>query len=438
MKLTKSNSILFVFLLLNVFMFSCKKEIEDIPDVSFIKPTEDKHFTIGDTIEIVFEVQSISKISSIEVGIVDDKLIPVSKTYMVNQLNGKTSGVIHFAIFLTDIFLDPGKYQVMAKVSNEVETKHKYRWINLASPTRKFMGVAVITKSSSKVKVWNYDLNFNKTLKKQMSGDYGGSVYMPFHNRMALSSKLQGSYTIWDYFSGDTIYNQPGLGVPPFPYFTGTNRVDNNLTVQYYGGAFSLLNHNGSMVMNINTTSGFYPQRIFDVGDNFVSIEYSRSSMQKLLVVHYGSTGMKYGTIQLKNGPVVGAFPFENNDFMYFCNYLGNGHIVKYSWNDNNTNELGFYYNGSEFIDATKKGPKEYLMLTSKAVLWYDYSRSHAPAIVKLSVSDPIKVLYEELSGTIWVVDKHGFSSYSFPTGNLISDQRINEEVLNMHLIYNR
>jgi WD40 repeat protein len=433
----KSNIILYSILVLVIFATSCKKEELDIPVVNILRPYENQHFTIGDTIEIDFNIESKSKIGSIEISIVDENLKPVLANYSYKSLIGERGGTVHFAIILSDDFMSAGRYQVMAKVTNEQETKHKYQWIEVGVPNRKLLGLAVITKSPNKVNVWNYDLNFNKTIKKVMIGDYGGSVYLPFHNRMALSAKVQGFYTIWDYPSGDTILNLQTLGNPPFPYYTGTTIVDDKLSVQYYAGAFSLMNYNGQIVTNVPTTSGYFPQKVFDVGDNFVSIEYSKSSIKKLLVTHIGSTGMNYATYQLK-GPVIGAFPFENKDFMMFSNYYGYGHIEKYIWDDNATNDLSIYSMGDEFIDAIQMGDKEYLLLTKRAVLWYKYSRGSTPAVVKLSVADPIKIQYDDISRTIWVADKHGFSIYSFPLGNVLSDYRINEEVLNFHLIYSR
>ena len=433
----KSNIFLFSIFVLFLIATSCKKEEVDIPVVNILRPYENQNFTIGDTIEIDFNVESKSNIVSVDINVVDEKLKPVLANYSYTLLNGKTRGSAHFALMLSDNFMPAGKYQIMVRVTNEQDTKHKYQWIEVGVPNRKLLGLAVITKAPNKVNVWNYDLNFNKTIKKVMIGDYAGSAYLPFHNRMALSAKLQGHYTIWDYFSGDTILNLQTLGNPPFPYYTGTAIVDDKLSVQYYAGAFSLMNYNGQIITNVSTTAGYYPQKVFDVGADFVSIEYSKSSIKKLLVTHIGSTGMNYGGCQLK-GPVIGAFPLENKDFILFSNYYGYGHIERFIWDKNATNDLSIYFMGDEFIDAIQMGNMEYMLLTKRGVLWYKYSSGSTPLVVKLSVADPIKIQYDDISRTIWVADKHGFSVYTFPWGNLISDHRINEEVLNFHLIYSR
>lgn len=64
-------------------------------------------------------------------------------------------GEIYFAIILEDVFMQAGRYQVMVRVRNKEEIKHKYRWIYISSPDKELLGAAVITKAPNRVNVWN-------------------------------------------------------------------------------------------------------------------------------------------------------------------------------------------------------------------------------------------------------------------------------------------
>jgi hypothetical protein len=432
---TQIQFILISFLII-LFLTECKKDEEvDIPIITFIKPSENQYFVVGDTIPIEFEVTSISPIKSIQVTLVNDKLVPVTKNYSLNQLNGKTSGTIVFAMILEDLFMPIGNYEVKAQVINEKEVKDKYQKITISQTNRELLGVAVITKQPNIINVWNYDLYFQKSLKASMIGDYGGSVYNSFHNRMALSAKINGSFTIWDYLSGDTVYFEKTMANPPFPYYTGASKIDNFIVCPYYAGAFNMIDYQGDVVNSISTTANYYPENIFDVGDNFISIEHHKGSTQKRLVTHLGSTGMNYSYYILQ-GPVIKAFPFIANDFMMFSNYNGTGQIERFVWNSNSTTRP-VTYAGDEFLDVVQINSKEYLILTANDVLWYRYETSSITSMISLSQTGVHKLRFDPISKTIWVVDNQGLSLYSYPTGNPISDIMVNEQVLNLHLIYN-
>jgi len=424
-------------LILFVGLGSCKKDEEpDIPTISFVKPSENQYFTVGDTVDVVFDVSSISKIQSIEINLVDMSLKPVLNITFYKKLNGKTSGRVNSAFIIDDLFLPSGNYKVMAKVVNEKDQKDKYQNVSVSATNQELLGAVLITKQPNYVQVWNVDLSFNKTLINTMTGDYGGSTYLPFHNRMVLSGKVKGSFTIWDYLNGDTILNIAALPNPPFPYFTGVAVVDNEIALQYYSEKFELYAYNGKHIYTVQATSGYSPEQIFDIGENYISVEHSKSSTQKRLVTHIKSTGHNYSYYVLQ-GPMIAAFLFENNDFMMFSNYNGIGQIEKFIW-DNNAPTQPVSYSGDEFVDVAQVNSNQYVLLTSNQVLWYRYDNSSITPMINLTVNNPIKIRYEFISKTLWVIDKQGFSIYSYPSGNLLSDHRVSEEVLNLHLIYNR
>jgi hypothetical protein len=423
-------------LLILMFLHSCTKdETVDIPEVQYLLPAENDQFTYGDTIEIAVDVKSVSPIKNISISIVDEHFSPVFTNYNYSGLNGSTGGRVRFAIIHDKQFIESGGYQVMVRVENEKEQKYKYRAIRILSPMRKLLGAAVITKTPNHINVWHIDQNFQKSLKASMQGDYSGSAYISFHNRMVVSAKVQGSYTMWDYKTGDTILNIQAKPNPPFPYFTGVGIFDNLVSAQYYyAEKFSLFNYAGKIEKTVEAAPGYWIVAVFDVGENFVSIQYEKSSQTKRLVTHLGTTGMNYSYYVLQ-GPVVAALPFEGKDFMLFSNYNGGGQIELFIW-DHNATTRPLTYSGAEFIDAVQIAPKQYYLLTANKVKWFRYQDGSITDFLSIQGVSPIKIRYDELSGNVWIADSQGFSVYD-KNGQQVFDQRFNEQVLNIHLIYN-
>jgi len=416
---------------------SCKKEeVEDIPSVVFIKPTENQSFIVGDTLPVVFDVSSISSIKSIDISLVDMNHTPVSDNYSYSLLNGKTSGRVNFALILDDRFLAAGEYYVLAKVTNEKDTKNKFQKVNISTYDRKLLGLSVITKLPNSINIWNYDVNFQQTLKYSMQGDYSGSAYMSFHNRMSIAAKIIGDFTIWDYVFGDTVVQIPSLPNPPAPTFTGTDVVNDKIALLYYDGKSEFYNYSGKLIYTIQATQGYFPIRFFDTGYNFISVEKEKAGYYLRLVTHLANTGFPHSYYVLA-GPVIAAFPFEVDDFMMFSNYGGTGQIEKFIWSKNATTRP-MPYSGDPFVDVVQINKDEYLILTEHDILKYRYSVSSITTLSTYTFADPLRIAFDPLTKTVWVADKHGFSLYNYSDGNYITDKRISEEVVNFHLIYNR
>ena len=436
--LMKQQFVISIIILLFTLGFSaCKKqEADDIPVVTYIKPNENQLFTVGDTVDVVFDVSSISNITSIQIALVDLNLKPVTKLVSYKLLNGKNNGKVQAAVIIDDLFLPAANYKIQVQVFNKKDQKAKYQNIIVNSFDKKLLSYCVLTKQPNYIKVWDYSLSFQKSLINTMTGDYGSSDYMPFHNRMVLSAKTKGSFTIWDYLLGDTVLNVQASPSPPFPYYTGTAIVNNQIACLYYADKFEFYAFTGNILKTINYKTGYYPEKVFDVGADYISIEVNKSGLQRRLLTHLSSTGY-INSYYILQGPVIAALPFDNKDFMMFSNYNGTGQIELFIWN-NNSATRPIAYNGDEFIDAVAIGNKQYLILTKNEVLWYRYASSSITSLLSLSVNNPIKIRFDKISNTIYIIDNQGFSLYSYPSGNLLSDHRVSEEVLNLHLIYNR
>ena len=433
----KINNFWFLFIAIIgiISIHSCDKKPIDIPVVVFEKPHENSNYSVGDTIDIHVITNSISTIKSVEFTLVNEDLIPVLANY-IYPTNGENSMDIHFSFPIDDYYMEGGDYQILCKVTNEVETKYKYQSILLSGITKVLEDVAVVTKSGSKIKVWSLGAHLSKSpeLRFQSQGDYSSSSYLPFYHRFAMAGAVSGDLLVWDYFSGDTVQQIPYSANPPFPFFSGVTSVQDYLAVSYYQGSVVLYNYLAKPMFTVAMQSGFYPHKVIDVSPNFMVIQKQKNGFNQLISLHLGKTASQHASFNLQ-GEIVDAFPFEDKDFMIFFNSSGQGYIEKYIYDNNATTEPVSYH-GSDFRSIAQIDSKNYLLSAGNQLLWYQYAISSVSPILTGKELDFIQ--YDPLSKRVYACEGQTIIVFSVPSGQLISSQIISEEVLNIHLIYNK
>jgi hypothetical protein len=432
------KSVLYIVILFLFFgfanLYSCKKDIEDIPNVTFIFPKENAFYNVGDTIDLKVNIESISNLKSIEFKLVNSDLVPVSSNYNY-KVNGSNSITVDYAFFVDDYYMQSGEYQILCKVENEKEVKRKYQKINISAVTRKMENLAVVCKNSSKVQVYNLNSDLSSSsLKFEVNGDYSASTYLPFYHRFALAGSVNGNMICWDYFTGDTIQSIPFSANPPFPFFSSVDAVNDYLAVGYYQGAIDLYNYAAYQKFSIVMEHNYFPAKLFDLGEHFMINEKQINGTKNLVSVRLTSTTSQYGSFLLPNS-LISAFHFDGNDDIIFYNDANQGVIAKYVYQDNANNQPVNPY-PEAFVSATQIDYKNYLISTSSNLLWYQYQTSSITSIVDNVALD--KLVYDTVSGRLYAVEGQNIVVYSIPDGALLNSFNIGKDILAIHLIYNR
>ncbi len=428
------KSLLLLISGLVLLALSCKKKEVDIPNVQFILPKENKIVSVGDTIDIQVEIHSKSKLESVEFNVVDENLKPILPNYSY-PVDGSNNMNIHYALRLTDYYMKGGRYQILCKVANKSEVKHKYRTLIVSAINKRLEDVAVVTKSALWVHVYSLGATLNHTaLKYKYRGDYASSVYIPFYHRFAIAGSTQGNMIEWNYFSNDTLFVLKSLSNPPFPYFSVISSFNNYLAVGYYRDKINFYNYLNAQKMAVHIDNSFYPNRLIDLGNNFIIEQKQINGTNNLINLYLGHTASYRSSFSV-HGSLVNAFPFEGNDFMIFYNANGQGHIEKFVFDDNATTDP-INYHGAAFNSVTRYDSDNYFLSTATDLLWYQYSISSITSIYSGANLSCLK--YDKVSGMLYAVEGKKVVAFSVPQGVKLAEVSVGEEILNLHLIYNK
>ena len=432
----KNTYILIIGYVFVILLFSCKKDHHvDIPEVSFQQPSEGSFFAVGDTVNVKVHIESKSIIKSVNFTLVDENLIPVLSNYSY-PVNGSNTMSIDYAFIIDDYYLDGGDYQLLCSVMNQEERKDKYHSIKVLPVDKVLESIAVVCKSGNQVNIYGLGIHLNTLpeLKFSMHCNYEASSYIPFHHRFALVGSDVGNMVVWDYFSKDTLMQLRNDAVPPFPYFTDLSRMGNYFCVSNYSGQLSFYDYLGNQKIAGNCLSGFFSDQVIDVSPNYLVVQQQKSGSNQLLSLHNNSNAYQYAIFGLP-GNLIDAFPFSNKDFMVFFNTENMGQIEKYIFNDNATTEPVSYH-GAAIFAVDQVDAYNYIFSTANEVFWYQYSLSSISSIVN---GKSIKfVKYDPINNMIYMADDQNVLAYTYPNGQLLYSYNIGEEILDIHLIYNR
>ncbi len=428
---------LFNIIIIFTVLFSisaCKKDIVDVPEVVFLYPNENTFYNVGDTIEISVSIKSKSNIKSVEFKLVNSDLIPVSDnfSYPIGSVNNIT---INYAFAINDYYMQSGDYQILCKVENENDVKRKYQSVKITAVKKKLMDIAVVCRASNKINVYSIGNNqSSKSLKFKLNGDYSASIYLPFHHRFAVSGSVEGNMTCWDYFSEDTIQNIPFSANPPFPFFSLVGAVNNYLAVGYYNGSLELYNYANYQKYAVVMEHNYFPVSIFDLNQHFMIEEKQINGAKHLISVRIDATAAQNASFMLPD-KLIAAFSFEANDDIIIYNNSGQGVIAQYVY-DENANNYPISSYSQAFVSATQIDTKNYLISTSTDLLWYQYQISSLTSIVSSVALRNLK--YDAVTSLLYATEGQNVVVYSIPDGTLIRSINMGEEILNLHLIYNK
>ena len=435
MQKTLKFYILIITVLLFIIQQSCTKdESVDIPKIEFVNPLPNMTFSVGDTIAIKVKVESKSKIKSVEFKIYDqnNKSINTINSYVNysasdNSYNGE--------LIVSDKYLPSDYYNLICVSYNQVERKQKDIPIIINGLTKELLELALVYKNGiySEVNSISPNLLGDEKFKFRLQANPVFTEYLPFHNRFAISANIIGDLEVWDYLSEELIMSIAGQANPPSPYFTGVADVDDYLAVMYYNEKVELYTHIGNIRYTMSMNSGYYAERVKNVGEYYAVIEKNKYNNNDYLSFRYKSTGAQYASFQWGND-VVDIFNFDNNSAIVFLNKNGVGTIGKYIFGESGYSEP-VKFNGGEIKEVCQIDQNNYVFITNDNMYWYQYQSSSITPFATPNTYSKMK--YDVVNQNVYAASGNEVFVFVFPSGNLQSSRIMSREILNFHLVYN-
>ncbi len=425
-----------LILLLGIFITnSCKKDEEtDIPVVSFINPSGNSFFGVGDTINITVKIESVSKINKVEFKITTENNYPITtkKSIITHNEIDKTYQI---DLIITDKYLVGGKHKLICIAQNEKDIKTKDLSINISGLDKELLDIAVVTSNGNTTTIYSLppSLTSSPSAKFTINEANAFTDFSAFYNRIAMAGSVSADANVFEYYNEDSVYRVKNINNSQFPYFTGFQNVNSNMALMYYNGKVEIYNYAGRLSTVFNCNSGYYCKKIMSFDNDIAIIEKKKNSNNESLTFRNNTTYSQYA-VHILGTNFIDLFPYESGKAIAFFNDNSKANIQVYDKEQN-----GFYtpikFNGGFIRSVAQIDKNNYIFATDNSLMWYRYNVSSI-TILADNIS-PQKIHYDQVSSTIYLVSDNSIKRYTFPAGLFIDSYVFTETIIDFKLIYN-
>jgi hypothetical protein len=415
---------------------SCKKD-EDIsdPSISFVSPIENQSFNVPNTIIIQAAITDDSKISSVNINLVNENLIPVLNTISINP--DANSYDVNMNYPISEISLTSGIYFIHIYAVDEFgNNKHKYQQISINAVPKKLKFISLVNYiNSTTINAIKIDSLNNISSLFTKSSDYSASESNSNSQQLIVAGKTYGDLIAFDLITNQYCWTEPVVSNPPFAYFTNVERIEENIYVSFFDGDIRAYNSSGVQVHSVSPIPGIYPVKMIQFG-SFLLVDYYLKTSQsnfKLALFTFSTSSLAQ---QLQTTlQIVDFFKKDNNNVYVFGNNAGQAELKIYNVVNNSLSTLVNLPVGKISsvvqIDATN-----FLIAHEQGVLLYQTTSNLWTNVIL--INDVKKLRFEEINSEIFIAEPHKLSKYSYPDFNLVNSLNIADSILNLHLIYNK
>lgn len=426
---------LFSFLLI-ICLFSCKKDVDESgPNIIFNTPIENQTFNVYNYVTVNASVTDDTKITSVSVSLLDANenyahvVVPVTVS--------SPSMTLNMQYMLDNIHLETGFYYIKISASDGKNDSYKFQKIYLIAVPKVLQTVYVVSNTgSSQTNLSTIDASFSSIIPfHTFSGDHLGSSVSSYYQQAYVCGNYTGTFT------GLILqYNSPKFTISPIvstnPYFTGYYNNDKYSYVAKYDGTIKGYDFAGSIFCSASTISGYYAQQMCFNDGKLIAEEKSILSGTKKLVTYF-ATGSQEKNCSLTQD-VVQFCEKDATDVFVFGNVAGQATIQLFDRTNNNIwNPYPFSLASGNLLSALKIDSDTYLLGHSNGTI-YKYEYSVGSVTTYLTGYAAVKLKYDDLNNKLYVVEANRVSAFDFTTLSLVNSVNSTENILDVHLLYNR
>lgn len=322
--------LIFSFIVLSFYFFSCSKEKDETsPKITITNPVNSQQIYGVDTIQIVLNVADDINIESVQVSLKDANDIVVGQS-IVKRPNLKKYS-LNELFYLNEIHIESGVYYFDISASDGENTTRKYVEVNLNEVSKYREGIFLSSYNSVSSDVYLMDNSFQTNFYKNYVGDVLGIAVNSYHQQLIHTCYTVGAMVATDIFTKNpewTIAAQSSTT----PYFTSVLMGnDNKVYTGYYDGRFKAFNASGSASINGLANQNFYIEQSALLGDFYVTEQQSIPVGQVKIVLNWAVSGVQFHQATV-NEDIKGIYQHSNNEIILLTNTTSN------------TGNVAFYY----------------------------------------------------------------------------------------------
>lgn len=421
---------LVIFLL---FLVTCKREADTLnPEIEILSPCEGQNFSVPGVIRVTANITDESVIRSVRVSLVTVDLIPVIPA--LAYYPGDKTFLVDDDYFLEDIHLSDGSYFLMITASDGVNDKNEFVGITIYGVPRQLKGLLILEQKTKAVDVMALNGENAPQHLFTIEGDYSASEGSSYRQQLYFSGCEKVNVATYDLVDNSLQWSVAPMLDPPF-HRPGNLYSDEQLLYVSFRNGF-IRSYDGMGVMKFATPidNRTEPGRIYRHGDLILADLAEKYGYRHYIASYYYDSGVLKG--ELQTDMVVVNFHPRNAEEVFVTGNDSTGGCIRIYNDVMNTISVPHLFTGGTITCSVAADDNNLLIGTGQAVYWY---RSSTGSLVTYIGGVGVRsLLYDDLSGSVYVVRDKAIDLYGFPEPSLIKTIPIQDTILDAHLLYNK
>ena len=424
-----------VFYLLSFifYLLSCQRQPDTLnPEISILLPSQNEIFAIPAEIHVEAFVEDDRNIESVEVYLTQDqvKSLSVPKFYYPDSKHFD----LESKISIDNIHLESGSYYVVVRAYDGYNYKNEFAKIILNGVPRTFKGFVVLTEEGTRVNVSLISMNDSSTLLMTIPGDYVASGVNSKYQQLYFLGGDQINFNCYDLLYNELSWYEEQVIEVPYHYKRSLFFKDEEIFVSYKHGFIRGYDQNGGIFFATEYTQATEPATLFRQNDLIIADLREKSGHRRYITTYYAASGMlKYH--YESNFEVVAFLELDQNMVYVLANEVEGSNIYTYDLAKNKLLLLHPFYFG-EILSSVSVDKKNIIIGSESGAYWLRYDMNSLTTFMDGFSAHILD--YEDLGGFVLVSDDKKFEIFSFPGGISQGGSEMDDQILNVHLLYNK
>lgn len=425
---------LFLLVVWMLFLPACKKEPEPAePFIDIQVPYENQAFTVGDSIHVTAHIVSEEIITSVNVRLTDENLVPVQTA--IHVFPGVQDYELKVSYSIYDKSLPNGKYYLLFQVFYANTVKNKYRAVLIQELPLQLDAIYVLARSNvNTTTLFKVGSSGVPVSEFSFSSDHGFSLIDGATGRLHLTGRNIGSLFSYDLDIQSVIWRKDFVNSPTLPYFQGMYQRDGLIFVSSVAGEILGYNAAGEPDYIAYTTLPYYPAKILAGSDFMLSNVLSKSSQVSSLYHFVYPGGSLFYQYQL-GFKILDLWIQENGAVIVVGNEAGGVRICNYD-------PVHQLFTQKVFISGEKAVKSclvdgNNLLLATETQLRYWINGSPTTSIIQSS-NGLTDIQFEPKGGNIYLVNPLQYKVYSWPGMSYQQTVQFNDTIQHILFRYNK
>lgn len=424
--------LLILFFTVVIFQ-SCDKDYGDAPpEINILWPNAHKSFTFEDTIKVQVEVKDKYVVKTVSIALVDQNRVLVlpKQSFEIDR----KEKYIEAKMLLNNVNMHSDTYYIHLEATNGVAKVTKLLPIKYSAKDMQIMGLLAITKvDNNNVEIKLLDTVSEISSFANFNVDYLTSSLSSKYSKLIISGEKHADFHAIDLNTKETEWTILNLSNGDMPYFTNLHTNENRIFVgirpskllEYTWDGSKMHSYNIVRDCNVNKTLNFQNRILIQTTDIL-------GGGKRLLQFYQASSELV--TQHTTNIVVVDWF-WDGERVLVFSTNGNYSSIQKYNYtnsqftsihNINNLIKRVIQINNTDFIIATE----------NQIMLYKNGINQSLNSILDIDAVE--KMLYEPISESLFLSQNNKLLQYSYPELMLKNEFDFGNEILDIHLWYNR